>query len=451
MDNGLLSGAPLTTSSPPVVLCVDDEKSILSSLKRLFRPTGYRFLTAENGPAGLKILETENVDLVISDMRMPGMDGAEFLEHVAKKWPKAQRVLLTGFADMKSTIAAVNRGKIYKYIAKPWDDNDLLATAEQAIERKQIEDERDRLVVLTRKQNEQLQILNGELEVKVAERTADLAKMLEELNSSHEALKKNYVATLRGFSSLLELKDASNPGHARRVADYARRLASELGLNARDTQQLVFASLLHDIGKLAIPDRLLKKPFNALNSEERVEMARHPVIGHSVLSQIEPLAEAAEIVRHYHENFDGTGYPDKLAGKDIPLGARILSVAYEFESLQSGVLTSQKLSLNDAKAFIIRNRVKRFDPDVVKAFVKIFGEVCKPPENIVMKISEARKTPPAELVEGMVLMQDIVTKDGVLLLNKGKRLNEGLARYLQEYEDMTSEKLEVWVSWMLDN
>jgi len=449
MEKESQANAPPSDTQPAVVLCVDDEKNILSSLKRLFRPVGYKILLAESGPAGLKILESEKVDLVISDMRMPDMDGAEFLEQVARKWPKVQRVLLTGYADMKSTVAAVNRGMIYKYIAKPWVDDELLATAQQAIERKQIEDDRDRLVALTRKQNAQLHVLNNDLEAKVVERTADLAKAVTQLNSSHEALKKNYVATLRGFSSLLELKDTASAGHVRKVADYARRLAAEMGLNSSDTQQLVFASLLHDIGKLVLPERLLKKPFNTLSPDERVEMMRHPVIGHSVLSQIEPLAEAAAIVRSHHENFDGTGYPDKLAGKDIPLGARILAVANEFEGLLSGTLMTQKLSQNEAKAYIIRNRVKRFDPEVVKAFVKIFGEVAKPAGEVSMKISEARNTPPSDLVDGMVLMEDIVTKEGVLLLHKGKRLNEGLVRYLQEYEETAEERLDIWVSWKL--
>jgi response regulator RpfG family c-di-GMP phosphodiesterase len=140
-------------AKPARILCVDDEPNILSSLRRLFRPQGYQVFTAESGAEGLKLLEAEQVDVVISDMRMPEMDGARFLEQVRARWPDTLRMLLTGYADIQSILDAINRGEIYRYITKPWDDNDILLIVRHALERKALEVEKQRLEALTQEQN----------------------------------------------------------------------------------------------------------------------------------------------------------------------------------------------------------------------------------------------------------------------------------------------------------
>lgn len=141
---------------PPVVLFVDDEPSILSALRRLFRPRGYRILLADSGEAGLAMLENEPVDLVVSDMRMPEMDGTALLEQVRERWPTVGRILLTGYADVGSTVAAINRGQIHRYVAKPWDDRELLMCVHDGLERRRLEKENRALLELTRTQNEEL-------------------------------------------------------------------------------------------------------------------------------------------------------------------------------------------------------------------------------------------------------------------------------------------------------
>jgi DNA-binding NtrC family response regulator len=152
---------PSETSRQAVLLFVDDEPNILSSLRRLFRPLGYRILTAESGAAGLEILGKEEVDLVVSDMRMPSMDGAHFLEAVRQRWPGVTRILLTGYSDINSTVNAINRGEIYRYIAKPWDDHDITLIVREALERRRLENENQRLLDLTQSQNEALKACGG--------------------------------------------------------------------------------------------------------------------------------------------------------------------------------------------------------------------------------------------------------------------------------------------------
>ncbi|UUZ49692.1 response regulator [Massilia sp. B-10] len=189
---------------------MDDEPNILSALRRLFRPLGYKVLTAESGPAGLDLLAAEaSVDLIISDMRMPDMDGARFLELVRERRPDTIRLLLTGYSDISSILAAINRGEIYRYITKPWDDNDILLVVRHALERRALEREKERLEALTRDQNEQLRELNTGLEAKVAERTAALTASHDLIVDANNKLKTNFITTIKIFSSMIELRSSN--------------------------------------------------------------------------------------------------------------------------------------------------------------------------------------------------------------------------------------------------
>lgn len=220
-----------TVENPATLLFVDDEASILSALRRLLRPAGHKIHTAESGKAGLEILERETVDRVISDMRMPEMDGAKFLEQVRARWPDVTRLLLTGYADVASIIEAINRGEIYRYIAKPWDDNDLTLIIRDALERRRLQGENAHLLTLTQRQNEQLRELNASLEQKVRARTDELEQANSFLNLANDKLKQNFLVSIKMFSGLMELRGGAMAGHSRRVADLARnsRCSSLLG------------------------------------------------------------------------------------------------------------------------------------------------------------------------------------------------------------------------------
>ncbi|MHB8746418.1 MAG: response regulator, partial [Gammaproteobacteria bacterium] len=174
------------------VLFVDDEQNILASLRRLVRPQGYRVFIAASGAEGLEIIERESIDLVVSDMRMPGMDGAAFLAAVAQRRPDTVRILLTGYSDMASTIDAINKGGIYRYLTKPWEDNDLLLTVQSALKHKALERERDQLLELTRRQNEELKSFNAELEKRVEARTAEIKQTADMLDLAYQELHTSY-------------------------------------------------------------------------------------------------------------------------------------------------------------------------------------------------------------------------------------------------------------------
>ncbi len=417
----------------PTILCVDDEANILSALRRLFRPAGYRVLCAEGGAAGLATLEEEGgaVDLVISDMRMPVMDGARFLAEVRERWPGIVRILLTGYADIESTIAAINQGQIYRYIAKPWNDAEVVLIVREALERQALVREKLRLEALTARQNEELKVLNAGLEEKVRERT-------EALRQAHERLKRSFFTSIQVFANLIELRGGNMAGHSRRVADLSRKVAAAMGMDGRQCNDVFLAALLHDIGKIGLPDALLAKPTNKMNGDELGVWRKHPAKGEQVLMALEDLRAAARLIRSHHERHDGQGYPDGLRGEAIPLGARILALVNEYDGHLHGTLTGTRSSEDDARRLILQGRGKRYDPAVVDAFLALFGAPPEPPVN------ELALTP-ALLSSGMVLARDLISREGVLLLAADYVLDDNLIRQIREYEVAEGTRITLFV------
>jgi len=424
---------------PARILCVDDEPNILSALRRLFRPSGFEVLTAESAHAGLAILESQPVEVVISDMRMPEMNGTQFLEIVRERWPGTVRMLLTGYADVQLILGAINRGEIYRYITKPWDDNDVLLAARHAVERKRLEEEKQRLEALTRIQNEELKELNADLEGKVVQRTAQLRSLHEELLVSHEKLKTTYLTSIKVFSNMIEMRGANLAGHSRRVADLARKIALRMGLDGREIQDIFVAGLLHNVGKIGFPDELLAMPVSLMNGERLGHYQKYPVRGEQLLMPLEDLREAATIVRSHQERFDGEGFPDRLSGFAIPLGARIVAVASDYDNMQIGALLQRRLRPKDAADMIVSGRAKRYDPVVVNAFQDVMlGKAgAEAPDDEPCSV--------ADLKPGMVISRDLVDNEGSLLLAANQTLSERLIRQITEFENLSQTRLTLYV------
>lgn len=410
------------------ILCVDDEPNILSSLKRLFRPTGHRVLTAESGESALAMLETESIDLIISDMRMPVMNGAELLRQARLRQPHATRVLLTGYADMASTVAAINDGQIYRYIAKPWQDEDVLILIKDIFERQALQAEKDRLEALTQRQNEQLKELNATLEDKVEARTAELAL-------ANDRLKKGYFNSIKTFSNLIELRGGHLMGHARKVADLARKTAQALGLDQPASHEVFIAALMHDIGHIGLSDHILAKPVSKMAPEEATRYRLHPIFGEQALLVLDDMQPVAALIRSHHERHDGKGFPDGLKGDAIPLGARILAIADTYEDMQSGHFISECLSASDARVMIGRGAGSQFDPLVAEAFLGLFAKPAAPSPHRNLKLRTD------ELRPGMVLACDFLSQEGVLLLSADHVLTEELIVRIRTFEQRSGKSL----------
>jgi len=426
--NNISKGAASVTddSEQATLLCIDDEAQILSALKRLFRPLPYRVLTATSGKEGLEILAKETVHVVISDMRMPQMDGAAFLEQVSDGWPQTVRLLLTGYADLGSAVDAVNKGRIYAYLSKPWDDDGLVLTVRRAVEQQALE-------ALVQRQNEELKVLNEQLEDKVQERTEELSQAMGFLEKANQSLKKQYVSSVKVFANLMEVREGDatpNSGHSRRVADQTRQLALNMGLEAGDVQNILFAALLHDIGKISLPDALLERTYEEMSMGERLEFEKHPLIGQAALIGMSHLQGAAVLIRSHHECFDGSGYPDKLHRDQIPLGARILAVVNDYDALLTGGISTRRYSPQEARDFLIDEGRRRYDPEVVKHFIALLNKTGQQQ----MGVSEELPIKSGALKNGMVLTKDLVTKEGVMLLSGGHVLDKDLIDKVRNFE-----------------
>jgi len=435
----MMQDASSPAGASATLLFIDDESNILAALKRLFRPLGYNILTAESGAEALALLEKESVDLVISDMRMPQMNGAEVLEQVRNRWPNVVRILLTGYADLTSTVAAINRGEIYRYISKPWDDNDIVLIVRDALERRHLIAEKARLEALTLRQNEELKQLNAGLEDKVRQRTEELRAAMASLAQAHEHLKKDYFATIQVFANLMELRKGAMAGHSRRVAQVCRSIARQMGLSENEIQTIEAAALLHNIGKIGLPDRLLDHPYFDLPYAERTEFDKHPLRAAAALMALAPLVQAAELIRHHREHYDGMGNRSGLRGEAIPLGARILSVASDYDALQEGLLGHERMMPEQALDTIDKGGGMRYDPAVVGAFRRVVGS-----SGHYGHIEAEFQVTSNQLHEGMLLTQDVITGDGMLLLLKDTVLNAAHIREIREFEQSAGEPLAIF-------
>jgi response regulator RpfG family c-di-GMP phosphodiesterase len=288
------------------------------------------------------------------------------------------------------------------------------------LEKKALLCEKARLEALTQTQNEELKRLNAGLEARVAERTAELA-------AAHEKLKTGFLNTIKTFSNLIELRGGTMAGHSRRVADLARRIGQAMQLPAAESQDLFFAALLHDIGKIGLPDALLGKPFNQLTADERNELVKHPAKGEALLMGLDELRGAARLIRAHHERFDGQGYPDGLSGEAIPLGARILAAANDYDAIQQGAISPKRASAEEALLYLRGGRGHRYDPAVVDVAERLL-------DNPARAETAPRALRSEDLQPGMVLARDLLTRDGILLLARDFLLDGNLIRQIRNFE-----------------
>ena len=338
------------------ILIVEDDRQVQAALYEVFVSNGYSCQVTSNGLEGLRAFEASRPPLTITDIKMPVMDGLQFLKHVKANESDAAVIVLTGVGDVKTAVESLKYGA-YDFIMKPVNMDQILLAAERALERRQLLIERREYGVL--------------LERRVAEATRDLARTLEELEAT-------YQATLEALGSAIETRDVGTELHSRRVHEYTLSIARAHGMTASELRPLAKGVLLHDIGKIGIPDAILLKP-GPLTADEWRTMRTHPDLGRRILERIPFLRDAIPIVYHHHERWDGTGYPLGLKGEEIPLGARVFAVADAFDALTYDRPYSRAISFEETRERIRDAVGTHFDPGVVKTFLamplKIFEEI----------------------------------------------------------------------------
>jgi len=329
------------------ILIVDDEPEITSILQDLFAPT-HACTTAGSAEEALELLHVSPYELVVSDITMPGMTGLELIPQVKSLSPNTVVVMVSGMQTVESAVDALRLGA-FDYVMKPFDLRQVEAVVKRALEHQG-------LIVAKQRYEDHLEEL-------VEQRTVELDQALNSLEDA-------YRSTLRALTSALETRDLETHGHSERVVTYSLRLGKEYGLDALKMKALEFGSLLHDIGKIGVPDLILRKPAK-LTDEEWVLMREHPVHGQQILRGIEFLEGAALVVGQHHEKWDGSGYPLGLSESEIDICARIFSVADAFDAITSDRVYRKGKPYEAAAKELDEWAGKQFDPEVVEAFHRV--------------------------------------------------------------------------------
>jgi len=338
------------------ILVVDDEQSIREVICAMLDTAGYRCTAAASGSAALAQLTSEaEFELMLSDLMMAEMQGDILLELVKQKFPDMPVIMVTAVSDLSVALGAIRNGA-YDFVTKPFEREQLLAVVRRALENRRL-----------RKENLRFQL---HLEALVADKTAELQQVNIDLEHANEELKRSHDMLLEALGDALDLKDAETEGHSRRVTAFTIAIARAMALPAEEVETIAHGAFLHDFGKMAIRDSVLRKP-GPLDPDEVQEMQRHCELGYQMVRKIPFLKDAAEIVYAHQERWDGTGYPRGLKGEEIPLGARIFAIADTLDAITSDRPYRSARSYQAAREEIELWSGRQFDPVIVKVFLRM--------------------------------------------------------------------------------
>ena len=331
------------------ILVVDDEVPNLRLLRRVLSEE-HDIFEAASGQEGVNLLEKEEISLIITDQRMPSMTGVQLLEQSLKIRPDAIKILLTGYTDVQALIDAINAGHVYKHIPKPWDADELKLTVRRALEAFELKERNDNLVI--------------------------------ELSGALTELENLSVGTIRALADALDAKCDYTAGHSLRVSRIAVLIGRQMGLPEDTLRDIELGGILHDIGKIGVPESILWKP-DKLTAEERSIMSRHPVKSAEIIGDLKGLVRAREYVKHHHEFFDGSGYPDGLEGENIPIGARIILVSDAYDAMTTDRPYRKAIGHVRAIEELRKLDGTQFDPVVVTNLLSLTEDGGKEMDKII--------------------------------------------------------------------
>lgn len=318
------------------ILIVDDEEDNLALLYRTLR-SKYDITKAHSAIEALEILKTEQFDCILSDHKMPLMDGVEFLKRVYDLYPNTMRLLVTAYSDVKILIDAINYAKIYRYIKKPYTPDELLMIVEAALETYQLKIDNENLIL---------------------------------------DLKDLFSGTIKAIIEALDAKDSFTLGRSRRVAFFALKMVNKLALSPQEISKIELAGLLHDIGMIGVAEDILNKT-QKLTPEEFESIKKHVNYSVKILEDIKQLDEIIEIIKYHHEYYNGGGYPFGLKGDEIPLGSRIIAIADAYDAMVSNRAYRAGKTPQEALAILEKGAGEQFDPHLVQIFKEILPEALE--------------------------------------------------------------------------
>lgn len=408
------------STNPPTILVVDDEAIVLSALKETLERAGFHVVACNSPLKALTILEERDFAVIISDQRMPEMLGLDFLVQSRELRPKASRILITAVLALPTIVDAINRGEIFRFVAKPWLREELMATVRNAVQRHELITQNEALQNETLSLNAQLVAANADLEAKVR----DLEEQRHRLDGLNQQLAEKFNNSLELCRRIITTYDPVLGGQSKALVEFASQMALTDSFTSAQSRALVTAAWLCDLGLIGVPREMLRafrNPSVQLAERERAMLHGHPVFSQTLAAQVESSAEIGEIIRSHHERYDGKGYPDGLAGEAIPWPARCLAVAVGF--IESGL---GKTAAIDA---LLAQSGRAYDPDAVRLFLKI--------SNLVKLPRPVREVMFNELQAGMVLANGIYSPLGLLLIGEGQSLNLATIAKIKNHHQVT--------------
>jgi len=419
------------------LLLLDDEQDILNALKRLLRKD-FSIVTFTKGQDALNYLAEHPIDLIMSDMRMPEMDGAEFLTKSRSIHPGAMRLLLTGYSDMDSTIKAINDGGVYSYIGKPWANEELKLTLLTASEHYLLEKKTQSLTAQLTQANAELAGLNQSLEKKVEQRTAELTAGKKKIQDTLKIQKELSFDVIDMLSATIGYRTGFSIGHIKRIAVQSREVAVKLGLEPMVCRRVYLCALLHEIGCVGLTDDLLSK-LALPHTVQGQEAENYPIIGAEIVGCVKRFSTLVNSIKHQNENVDGSGYPGQLIGDTIPIGSRIIRVVKDFDFLIAGKANTKKRSAEQAKDWIKEKAWTWYDNDVIEAFLHVVDQRGIDKTHLEYSVGvDALKV-------GDTLLDALVLKNGKTMLNAGLQINSTIIAKLNEYEKNHHTKVNLFI------
>lgn len=417
------------------VLIVDDEASILKSLTRLLRPLHCNVVAFSSPVDALDAMDTTLADLVISDMRMPDMGGEVFLEAVANRWPNTERVVMTGYADLQASIDAINRGRISRFLTKPWNDEELLDVVRKSFELAKLRRDNTELQALTERKNQELELLNASLEQKVQERTA-------QLRAANDGLKSSYRSIVRMFSTLTARRMGVQASEQNQMLNLILLgVAKACQVEGAQLKQLYYAWQLRNIGKLSLSDDLLNHSYVELSVEQQRQFHNHPLLAQAATLLVKPLHGAGKIIVQHKEYLDGSGYPRGLKRERIHRLARVLCVVNDYIELITGTYQERAFSTSEAIEYLKHYATERYDDDVVSALENVVNALSKSDG-----LTKDAAIGSLELRKGMKLSRDLISGQGILLLSAGQQLDDATIERVREIEFNLEETFSIYVT-----
>lgn len=437
--DGLDGLFPTDEAYHPQVLIVDDEPYVLRAVGRLLRDVDAEVLTAQSGKQAVKVMESSNISVLVSDQFMPGMSGTELLEYTRQSHPDIVRVMLTGNNDLATAVEAINRGDVFRFVLKPWNNEELLTIIKMALEQHQLRVSHKRYQEYVQQQNDRLRLINEELERRVNERTRALAESHEQIESLYADLRESFDATINVLLDFMQVGDHKIVDHCRRTATRAQMLARRMRLPEDSVTPLVRAALLHWLGLIGASEGLLTKPVDEFDAEEQSEWEYHPLLAQQVLMRVSALERTSEIILNYTRRYDdhswreGVVFEDgSIVNAELVQQTRILFICSAFEYPRTVYDPMSSTEQRDESFFIQRGILElkrgnstRFDPNIAREFISMIEE------QYAEHRREVRLKSVLELSEGMILSRALETLQGIPIAPRDTTVTNELLRQFQ--------------------